>query len=72
MALDAHKINRSKIRIIKKNSEEGNDDILYWLSQTPLQRIIALEEIRAEYNLWKYGTDRGFQRVYKIIKRKRS
>jgi hypothetical protein len=69
--MDYQKIDRTKIRVIKKNSKEENDDVDFWLSQTPAQRISALEEIRAEYNLWKYGPDRGFQRVYKIIKRER-
>jgi len=67
--VDNNKIDRSRIRIIKKNSEEENDDVLFWLSKTPLERISALEEIRAEYNTWKYGTIRGLQRVYKIVKR---
>jgi len=59
------------MRVIKKNSDEESDDVFYWLSLTPIQRISALEEIRTEYNLWKYGPVRGFQRVYKIIKRTR-
>jgi len=65
------KIDRTRVRIIKKNSVEENDDISFWMSQSPAQRISALEEIRAEYNSWKYGPYRGFQRVYKIIKRER-
>ncbi len=32
-------------------------------------RLKALEEIRQEYNTWKYGPEQGFQRVYQIIKR---
>ena len=70
--MDSEKIDRSQIRIIKKNSAEENDDVLYWLSRSPAERISALEEIRKQYNLWKYGPDRGFQRVYTIVKRKRS
>jgi hypothetical protein len=57
------------IRIFKKGEEP--DDTLYWLSLPPIERIRALEEIRKQYNNWKYGTGREFQRVYKIIKRKR-
>ncbi|MDR1813318.1 MAG: hypothetical protein LBR18_00500 [Tannerella sp.] len=45
------------------------NDLAYWKSQTPLKRLEALEEIRTEYNNWKYGSEQGFQRVYRIIKR---
>ena len=57
------------IRIFKKGEEP--DDVLYWLSRPPIERIRALEEIRKQYNDWKYGTRRKFQRVYTIVKRKR-
>ncbi len=59
-----------QIRVYKKGDEP--DDVEYWLSRPPIERIIALEEIRKQYNDWKYGTRREFQRVYKIVKRKRS
>ena len=58
-----------QIRIFKKGEEP--DDVIYWLSRPPIERIRALEEIRKQYNDWKYGTRREFQRVYKIVKRKR-
>ena len=57
------------LRVFKKGEEP--DDVLYWLSRPPLERIRALEEIRKQYNDWKYGTRRELQRVYKIVKRKR-
>ncbi len=57
------------LRVFKKGEEP--DDVLYWLSQPPIERIRALEEIRQQYNDWKYGPRREFQRVYKIVKRKR-
>lgn len=52
-----------------KLKEQGND-FLYWQSQSYLVRLSTLEQIRNEYNTWKYGTEQGFQRVYRIIKRK--
>jgi hypothetical protein len=61
--------NRPAIRIYKKGEEP--DDVLYWLSRPPQERIRALTEIRKQYNDWKYGTGQQFQRVYKIVKRKR-
>ena len=57
------------VRIYKKGQEP--DDVLYWLSRPPVERIRALEEIRKQYNDWKYGSGREFQRVYKVVKRKR-
>ena len=58
------------LRIVKKGQEI--DDIFYWLNQAPIDRIRALEEIRQQYNDWKYGTGQEFQRVYRIVKQKRS
>lgn len=60
---------RPFVRIYKKGQEP--DDVLYWLSRPAIERIRALEEIRKQYNDWKYGTGREFQSVYKIVKRKR-
>jgi hypothetical protein len=66
--LDAEQ--RAPIRVYKKGQEP--DDIHYWMSKTPIERIRALEEIRKQYNDWKYGPEQAFQRVYRIVKRKRS
>lgn len=52
-----------------KKGEESND-VLYWLNRPPSERLLALEQIRQSYNQWKYGTQSGFQRVYRAIKRK--
>lgn len=62
-------IEKPLVRIYKKGEEP--DDVFYWLEQPPIERIRALEEIRKQYNDWKYGPRRKFQRVYKIAKRKR-
>jgi hypothetical protein len=56
-------------RIFKKGKEP--DDIFYWLSRPPIERIRVLEEIRKQYNDWKYGSGLEFQSVYRIVKRKR-
>ncbi|MFK7936090.1 MAG: hypothetical protein AB8G22_21430 [Saprospiraceae bacterium] len=49
---------------------EEPDDVLFWLNQPAKARIRALEEIREEYNKWKYGKQQRFQRVYRVVKRK--
>ena len=60
-------VDRSVLRKVKL-TEQGTD-FTFWQSQPPEARLSALEEIRTEYNSWKYGAQQGFQRVYTIIKR---
>jgi hypothetical protein len=67
--MEAARLDRAKIQIYKKGEEP--DDLLYWLSRSPVERIQALEAIRKEYNDWKYGPESRFQRVYRVVKRKR-
>ena len=45
-------------------------DCVYWQSRPFGERLRALEEIRREYNAWKYHDQQGLQRVYRIIKRR--
>ena len=56
------------IRITKKT--EKRSDFEYWQSRSYEERLRALESIRQEFILWKYGTVPGFQRVYSIVRRK--
>ena len=63
--------NKRKIAMVVRKvplREQGND-FAYWQSQSYVARIDALEQIREEYILWKYGQEPGFQRVYRIVKR---
>jgi hypothetical protein len=52
-----------------KMKEQGND-FMFWQSQSYEIRLATIEQIRNEYNTCKYGVEQGFQRVYRIIKRK--
>ncbi len=61
------RMNKTVIRKLKLK-EQGND-FAYWQSRPYYERILALEQIREEYNRWKYGTEQGFQRVFTIVKR---
>ena len=45
-------------------------DILYWKTKTFEERLNALEQIRQEYNSWRYNAQQGFQRVHRVVKRK--
>lgn len=50
-----------------------NTDVSYWLSRSVTERFAALEEIRREYNNWKYSdAEQRFQRVYRVVKLKQS
>ena len=58
---------KKQLRIVKKGEDDSN--LHYWLSRTPKQRMAELERVRQTVNLRRYGTDQGFQRVYRIIQR---
>lgn len=52
---------------------EQKSDFAYWQSKGYAQRLAALEEIRREYNDWKYSdAEQRFQRVYRVVKLKQS
>ena len=55
-----------------KNSEQKSD-FAYWQTKSYAERLAALEEIRREYNNWKYtDAEQRFQRVYRVVKLKQS
>jgi hypothetical protein len=57
-------------KIIKKYKlNEQPNDFLYWQSKSYEERLDALEQIRKEYNSWRYNAEQGVQRVYRIVKR---
>jgi len=48
---------------------EKKTDAAYWRALPYQVRIEALEQIRLEYNQWKYRAQAGLLRVITIIKR---
>lgn len=57
--------------ITKHNLHEQPSDAGYWQTRPYEERIAALEQIRREYNEWRYGAaEQRLQRVCRIIKRK--
>lgn len=60
-------VDRNVVRITNLHAKEN--DFAYWQSQPVEKRLEALEKLRTQYILWKYGTQPGFQRVYRIVKR---
>ena len=42
-----------------------NEDLAYWLSKTPEERVAAVEDLRRQY----YGSAARLQRVARVIQR---
>lgn len=61
-------VDKSQIKIV--SIQENKSDFEYWQTQPYEIRLTVLEQIRTEYNTWKYGTEQGFQRVYTITQSK--
>ena len=47
---------------------EEPKDVHYWRTRPYEERLAALEEMRREYHLRKYGTEPRLQRVCKVVK----
>lgn len=59
--------------ITKARLSEGKSDFKYWQTKSYAERLAALEEIRQEFNGWKYrDAEQGFQRVYRITQLEQS
>jgi hypothetical protein len=58
-------------KVVKKfKINEQPNDFSYWQSKSYEERLNALEQIREEYNQWRYHAEQRFQRVCCIVKRK--
>jgi hypothetical protein len=57
-----------KTQVRKGKIEDQGNDFEYWQTKSFYERLLTLEQIREEYNRWKYGTEQGLQRVYTIVK----
>ncbi len=59
-------------KVVKKISmKDDTSNVEYWRSLSYQERISNLELIRHEVIKHKYGTDPGFQRVVRVIQRKK-
>jgi hypothetical protein len=68
MKVSTSKMDRTFVR--KGKIKEQGNDFEFWQTQPYEIRLLTVEQIRQEYNTWKYGSEQRFQRVYRIIKRK--
>ena len=59
----------NKTIVRKGNIKNQGNDFLFWQSQPYEKRLATIEQIRNEYNSWKYADKQGFQRVYRVVKR---
>ncbi len=55
-------------KVSKYKLGEQPKESVYWQNRSYQERLAALEEIRTEYNSWRYNAEQRFQRVYHIIK----
>lgn len=57
--------------VTKMSLDKIKSDFAYWQTKSYAERLAALEEIRHEYNSWKYSdAEQRFQRVYRITQLK--
>ena len=59
-------VDKNTLKIVDLNSKEN--DFKFWQSQSIEKRLETLEQLRLQFIIWKYGSEQGFQRVYRIIK----
>ena len=62
-------IDRTKITRVSKKAK--SNDFQYWQSVPPEKRLEALEEIRTEYNSWKYGPQQRSYTIRRVYKHKK-
>jgi hypothetical protein len=57
--------------VTKVHLKDQPSDAEFWRTKSYAERIGAVEEIRLEYNRWKYpDAEQRLQRVYRIVKLK--
>ncbi len=64
MANDKREIEKV-FKIVSLDYKEPENQ--FWLTQPVEKRLEALETLRQQYIIWKYGTLQGFQRVYRVV-----
>lgn len=64
---ESSKIDKTFVR--KGKIKEQGNDFSFWQTQSYIKRLETIEQIRQEFNIWKYGNEQRFQRVYTLIKR---
>ncbi len=60
-----NKLVQKTLKIVSLNDKQS--DYEFWITQSIEKRLETLEMLRQQYINWKYDTQQGFQRVYRII-----
>lgn len=63
MDKDLYKIDKKAFSVVSLNDNENNDDVAYWLSKTPQERIQAVEYLRQ----LMYGYDPATERLQRFF-----
>jgi hypothetical protein len=57
-------------KVVRKTTVDAQgNDLFYWQTQPYAMHLAALEQIRREFHIWKYGAEPRFQRVLTITRR---
>jgi hypothetical protein len=54
--------------VTRVNIEQQTNGFAYWQTQSYQARLDALEELRQEYHLWRYGAEPKLEPVYRILR----
>ena len=54
--------------VVKKSMFSPDDDLSFWLSKAPAERIAALSELRREYEGWTVETEPRLPRVARVLR----
>jgi hypothetical protein len=61
--------NRIVRQVVKRALMDRTTDFVYWQSRPFEERLAALEEIRREFHVWRFGAEPRFQRVLEVVGR---
>ncbi len=64
--MEISRLDKTAMKVVRMGEESS--DFEYWQSMPYEIRFEALEAIRTEYIRWKYDSQQGFQRVYRVVK----
>lgn len=65
------KMDKTVVSVVDLSHDSGHDDVQYWLSKTPTERLIALETLRQQYYGYDPNTAR-FQRLFEVVEQAQS
>lgn len=58
--------------VTKTKLKDQKNDLDYWMTRTPAERLVALESLRNDYIKGLPDAERGFQYICTIVRRKKS